>query len=466
MYDHTKQYRCTIIRGKAQKEMDDLLPAYANVLSEICPCNSVDFQRLFDTAFIRYLPSGTTQKTLDNHRTEISGKLFGMYYTADDGIVYQSERTLKFLADSDTPAFFKDICYKMQFPNGTQKIQTVSERIENEINIRPNAFLLKVLQIANNGGITLSKKEIGYYILNSLDVLQGKASPFEVLDAVISDRNNNIQRVIKTPDKASSYDWQHITEQINLLELANLLIANDGMVALNQRENETIAKFTENFDQKPAFDVYSYDLSEQESRKQFYFDWDIYFGSLSDKAESFSTDIAALVEVSEPISTTEESMSTTELGDEGELYVLEYEKKRVAEFNFRLAGKVVHLGKTKGLGFDIQSVVAQTGEFAEFVKYIEVKSTKRITAPDISDILWVDTLNLTRNEWVAAQQHKDFYHIYRVYFVREQIIMFIISDVAQKHKDGLVDVVPTMYRVDFGNDAVNQVIVNGEQQNV
>ena len=28
MYDPHRQYRCTIIRGKSQKEMDDLLPAY------------------------------------------------------------------------------------------------------------------------------------------------------------------------------------------------------------------------------------------------------------------------------------------------------------------------------------------------------------------------------------------------------------------------------------------------------
>ena len=38
MYDHKKQYRCTIIRGKSKKEMDDLLPAYALVIDEICPC--------------------------------------------------------------------------------------------------------------------------------------------------------------------------------------------------------------------------------------------------------------------------------------------------------------------------------------------------------------------------------------------------------------------------------------------
>ena len=56
MYDHSKQYRCTIIRGKSQKEMDDFLPAYAKVINEICPCDAEDFEQLFNNAFMRYLP--------------------------------------------------------------------------------------------------------------------------------------------------------------------------------------------------------------------------------------------------------------------------------------------------------------------------------------------------------------------------------------------------------------------------
>ena len=44
--------------------------------------------------------------------------------------------------------------------------------------------------------------------------------------------------------------------------------------------------------------------------------------------------------------------------------------------------------------------------------------------------------------------------------------MFIISDINQKDKDGIINAVPTMYRIDFRNDAVNHVIVNGEAQNV
>lgn len=56
MYDHNKQYRCTIIRGKSKKEMDDLLPAYASVIDEICPCRHEDFESLFNNAFQRFLP--------------------------------------------------------------------------------------------------------------------------------------------------------------------------------------------------------------------------------------------------------------------------------------------------------------------------------------------------------------------------------------------------------------------------
>ena len=127
----------------------------------------------------------------------------------------------------------------------------------------------------------------------------------------------------------------------------------------------------------------------------------------------------------------------------------------MAAFNQRLAKKVLSLGKTKGLGYDIQSVVAEPGDRSEFVKYIEVKSTKRLTCPDINDGLWVDTLNITRNEWVAAQQHKEFYSIFRVYFTREGISIFILTNPIQKYNEGKLQATPMTYRVDFNNSAVD-----------
>lgn len=466
MYEYTRQYRCTIIRGKSQKEMDDLLPAYAKVIDEVCPCVAEKFETLFNNEFMRYLPeSDRVKKTLDNHRTEISGKLFGMYYFAEDGKVYASERTQKFLEDNDQPAFFKDICYKMQFPNGSQKVSpTVMQRISDGICIRPNAFILKLLLIARTANVDITKKEVGYYVLNSLDVLQGKANPYEVLEAISQDKKYGVERNIFVPGKQSSYNWQHINEQMNYLELANLIrFTDDKRVKLNPNETETIELFAAEWDKPPEFDVYSFDLNTLDGRKQFQYEWDEYFSRISPHANEFETSVAALiVDVEESHDTSKAlqkpTINLTEFGDEGEQIVFEYEKKRVFSFNQRLANKVLSLGKTKGLGYDIQSVIAEPGDMAEFVKYIEVKSTKRLTCPDISDGLWIDTLNVTRNEWVAAQQHRDFYSIFRVYFTRDGISMFILQNPIQKYNDGKLQATPMTYRIDFGNSAVDAVV--------
>ena len=158
--------------------------------------------------------------------------------------------------------------------------------------------------------------------------------------------------------------------------------------------------------------------------------------------------------------------TTVEIGDEGEAFVFEYEKNRVFKFNPRLVNRVLSLGKTKGLGYDIQSVVAEPGDKADFAKYIEVKSTKRVTEPNLSDAHWMDTLNITRNEWIAAQQHGEFYCIYRVYFVRGRILMYVINNIYQKQQDKMIDVVPLTYRIDFRKDAIDQMVIEEIKNNV
>lgn len=465
MYNHANQYRCTIIRGKSQKEIDNLLPAYATILVDICPCKKAQFEKEFNERLFKYLPNDRqSKKTLDNHRTEIAGKLFGMYYASsqdEDAMYYPSERTQKFLEDNDQPAFFKDVCYKMQFPNGMSKSNTISEIINAGISIRPYCFLLKVLVLARLANIILSKNDIGYYILNNLDVLQRKSSPVEVLEQIEKDKKNSIERKIRTQGKASSYDMQHINEQINYLELANLIIVIDGVVSINKNELDTIELFSEHWNDNPLFDFNQYDLNSIGGRKKFSQSWNEYFAKLSDISEQFMTKASAL-NISEELRPQKEKqkilLTTVEIGDEGEEYVFKFERNRVAKFNQRLVNKVIALGKQKGLGYDIQSVIAEPGDESEFVKYIEVKSTKRVTAPNISDACWIDTLNITRNEYVAAQQHKEYYSIYRLYFTREGVVIFILDNIYQKCKDGLINPIPTMYRVDFGQSSVNAIV--------
>ena len=465
MYNHEHQYRCIIIRGKNKKDIDDLLPAYALIISDICPCKKEIFEEQFNERLKKYLPlDKQTNKTLNNHRTEIAGKLFGMYYTVyqeNSVMVYSSERTLKFLEDNDQPAFFKDVCYKMQFPNGMSKTNTVRELMNKQISVRQYCYLLKVLLLAKYANITLTKNDIGYYILNNLDVLQRKAAPAEVIEQIVKDKKNGIERKVHIESNNLSFDVQHINEQINYLELANLVIVNDKEVSINPNEMETIELFADEYNSEPLFNCYSYNFDTIEGRKEFLQDWNKYFATLSAISDKFATSARALT-ITPDITSADKKKSTTdnkvELGDEGEEFIFEYEKKRVASFNARLVNKVIALGKQKGLGYDIQSVVAEPGEKSEYVKYIEVKSTKRVTAPDIDSTTWFDTLNITRNEYIAAQQHGDYYAIYRVYFTRDGVTVYVMNNLRKKYEDGKIEITPLTYRVDFSSLSVDTVL--------
>ena len=450
VYDPLKQYRCFIVRGKALTDLDNLLPAYASILQEICPTTKDSFAKSFNTLLVKYLPKAS-EKTLDNHRTEIAGKLFGMYYEDRNMGINISERTLKLLEDSDQPAFFKDLCAKYQFPSGANKMRTVQDQLSNGIKIRQLAFVMKVILELYEKTETITKKEVGYYILNSLDVLSGKSSPSEVISQILQDRQKGIEREVGNQEKASSYNYQHINEQINLLVLANSILVDGDNININKKEMKYIYSLSENYKSEPAFNFYRYNLLTQEGRKEAELDWGHDFSLFSDiDKEVLITSTDSLLD-SEALNLLRKDVriNTTALGDEGEDYVYNIEYKLVASKFPRLTNKIKKLGKIKGLGYDIQSVVG-FGSNPDWVKYIEVKTTKRVTPPTDT---FSDTINLTRNEWVAAEQHTNNFYIYRVYFSQRETRVFIIQNPAQLHKQGKLYVVPLSYRVDFTEES-------------
>jgi hypothetical protein len=455
------QYRCTIIRGKAQKELDNLLPAYANIVAEICPCTKDVFDQEFNDRLSEIIYNSTfenleenNQKTIRNHITEIAGKLFGLYYF-DDQYIYESPSNQKLLEDNDQPAFFKNLCLNFQFPNGTQKIQTVEERINDGIKFKPFHFVLSLFSIAQKNRITITKDEIGYYVLNAKQVLQGTISIEDVLGTILKDRaSNNVKKL-----DSGSFHTQHIREQLNLLTLANLIIIDGNNVILNKAENLIIDEFIKELNTPLKFNIFSYNLNNEDEKKQMYYDWSEYFGKIAVlNPEILSTSIEALQreEIEKP-KVEKKGVDYTILGDEGEDYVFNLEKNRVSVFYPRLVNKVLLLGKQRGLGYDISSIEAdENKEEPEFARFIEVKSTKRITEPDLNDNSWTDTVNLTRKEWIAAKQYRSAYNIYRVYFTPNATIVRKINDPFGKNEQGTITVLPTLYRMDFGSESIDK----------
>jgi hypothetical protein len=454
-YNPERQYRASIIRGRAKKDMDNLLPVYATILEKVCPCKKEEFPNLFNRQLEKVLVI-SDEKTLHNHRTEIAGKLFGMYFEDKAGVIHSSKRSQKLLQDRDQPAFFKDICYKFQFPSGAKKIQNVLEDVEQGLHIRQCAYIVELLRLAQTDRVYLSTDEIGYYVLNSLDVLQGKVTPIEVLRTIVNRRGKGIIKKVYVEGKASSYSNQHIRETLNYLELTNLIkITNCKTIILNTKEGKAIDFLASSWNRPLDFDVTAFDLDTIEGRHEMYREWSEYYSKLSaPTSEVFETTLTALtqeeIEIPEGASLPKGSEEAVILGDEGEVYIYRLERARVEAFNSRLKSKVLLLGRTKGLGFDIQSVRAVPGPKAEHAIYIEVKSTKRVTVPSGK---LIDSVILTRNEWVAAEQHGGSYKIYRVYFTSERTKVFVIDDPVQKNEQGVLNAAPLNYQVDFTDKA-------------
>ena len=463
MYTPENQYRCTIIRGKSQTEMEDLLPVYANIVHKYCPCTEETFRNsafsdlsytLFHTREFSQLPKNK-QKTVKNHYTEIMGVLLGLFYPKYDAeakevIIHETDSCRFLIEKSDFPTFFKNLCLNYQFPNGEKKITTIQKEMELGIKLKPFCFVVKLLHIANSHKQLLSKQEIGYYALNNLDVLCGNVSADEVFNRIMEDRLNGIKR-----NKLSgSNEWQHIKEQFNLLELANLVEHDSERIWLNSEEASAIALFIKK-QNSPMFDVYSYNLNTTVRRKQIVQDWKEYNGK-------FNMELLNTSPVLDYIDNTKLKggvtaiKSTTDLGNEGEALVFKLEQERVKFYKERLVNKVLLLGKTKGLGYDISSIEAdENPENPEFARYIEVKSTRRTTRPSFNQN-WTDSLNITRKEWVAAQQFGTAYNIYRVYFTKSEVIVVRIHNPFALSKEGKIEVFPTVYQMDFSSNVIQK----------
>ncbi len=468
-YKPENQFRCTIVRGRSQNMMEDMLPIYAEIIHQLCPCTKESFvdgarkrlsKVLFKIDAFEELPSGN-QKTVNNHLTETAGTLLCLYYyqkDADSGIeyVYETDSCKFILEKGDNPAFFKNLCLNMQFPNAAKKRPFVERDIQNGLGIRPLCFIVSLLYHAQQQEEKklLSKQEIGYYVLNNLDVLKGDVLPEVVYQRIIQDRKDKIRR----PKLQGENEWQHIQEQINLLELANIVEQDNKFLWLNKNEEPAIKLFVDTLN-KGLFDVYKYPLNDAADFKNLIAEWRKYYGSVNDEVRILDTKFGTTLTIlgrEELNAHSTATQSTVDLGDEGEALVYRLEQERVRRYKERLVNKVLLLGKTKGLGYDISSLEAdENPEKPEFARYIEVKATKRVTVPSFVDN-WTDSLNITSKEWVAAEQYGDYYNIYRVYFTKTKTIIIRIKNPYKKYLEDKMEVFPTIYQMNFGASVIEK----------
>ena len=62
-----------------------------------------------------------------------------------------------------------------------------------------------------------------------------------------------------------------------------------------------------------------------------------------------------------------------------------------------------------------------------------------------------DIINVTKNEWIAAEQLQDKFYIYRVIFHNNGVQLFRIQNPFKHYSDGTISAIPLTYRLSFSN---------------
>lgn len=457
-YNPDVKYRCDIIRGKALKEMDDLLPLYADITHTLAPLEADTFIDQFDEMLARKIKMA--KKTISNQRSEM-GRLFALYYE-QDGIMYESEICKFLIKTGDQPAFFKNLCLNFQFPNGTQKKETITKRIKAGIRLKPFHFILSLLNLAKNAGLILEKREIEYYALSSIEVLRGEVSPETVLEYIVKDKSKGIIKELTATSfsnepKEHSYVHQHYTELFNYLELANLVSQDRKCLYLNTKEQKIIDVFISELNDVQKLEGLDKNGNATEASRNL---WAQYYGALSHGEVILATSADAIVRVETESPSQDEERNDTnnasQIGLEGELYVLKKEKERVRAIRPIWENRVKYLGNIKGLGYDILSVDTNEDCSKALNRMIEVKSTKRITLPNFSED-WYETFEITAKEWESAEQFKGHFYIYRVYITPMGYYIYVIDNPFLQYEEGNLVVYPIKYQVDITKRNIEQI---------
>lgn len=163
--------------------------------------------------------------------------------------------------------------------------------------------------------------------------------------------------------KNKSWDWGHIEELINYLELANLLTTSgktfgyEREVCLNTAEVDTIKIFISACEKPLAFKISKLDRDTVEERKAFKYTWDLYNASLSDKSKYFDTSLEAFgIRPLTPLNS--ETGYKAIIGKIGEKYIFDYEVSRVSKIDLNYSTYEKNRADVRGIRFVVESIYA------------------------------------------------------------------------------------------------------------
>ncbi|MEK7142154.1 MAG: hypothetical protein AAB818_01050 [Patescibacteria group bacterium] len=223
MYQTPDEYfiRHAFPRGRMLRQIEDDLTIFVQFISSLSHNKKEDFEKKFDTQYSAL--HALSEKTIKNHRTEMIS-LFGLTIETEDDFVEASARTSLLVDSQNFQLFFKTFCNRFQFPNCINKSQETTKQLESGVKFKPASFILQMLKEADSkygNNFKINGAEISNLIFNDVRVTTGKISPVQLLESLVSLREQKIQF------NGDSNHTQHGREFLGYMFLAGLLDSDD-----------------------------------------------------------------------------------------------------------------------------------------------------------------------------------------------------------------------------------------------
>lgn len=430
-------FRLHHVRPRFKNDVEEVLLYVATSISEMTVLPEKDFNNELNKVLFGFKKNATsTQKTIDNWRTEISA-LFGFIQETEKHL-YPSVTAKRLANNQYLDEFFNYFLFSFQYPGGHIKSQNVIKQIEAGIKFKPCQFILRLLvegEKITGKPFSLTAEELTQCAYFDLRVTRDGRHPKEVVELILYNRVNNIEYEHqyqqlwneKTQSFPSQGDvYRYAGDILDYMVLANLLQhkGTGYYYYLNDENKEAINYHLQHnvwFDGYDKF--YNAETITNPEIAQLEEIWFDYINSF-DNIEAFAPhleereaeNISALIQEYYSRMRDDRKVPTKIFGDYGETLILAHEYLRTKDGSNRqhLINKIP---TPLGVGYDLQSI-----EIEKKKRYIEVKTTKSRKAINNN------RFKLTPNEWDTAETLGDSYFVYYLVINDDGKNIFVIQN--------------------------------------
>ena len=442
-------FRLHHVRPRFKNDVEEVLLYVATSISEMTVLPNNDFRNELNKVLFGFKKNATsTQKTIDNWRTEISA-LFG-FIQETNGYSQPSLMAKRLANNQYLDEFFNYFLFSFQYPAGHIKSQNVIKQIEAGVRFKPCQFILNLLiegEKITGKPFSITAEELTQCAYFDLRVTTGKRHAKEVAKLILQNRKGKVEyeydyealRNERTGEFPSKGDTNRYAGDIlDYMVLANLLqhkgtgyyyyLNDENKVAINFHLQNNV--WFDEYDKYYNADVIT--NPEIGALEEVWFD----FVNSFDNIEAFAPhleereveNISALIQEYYSRMKEDRKVPTKIFGDYGETLILAHEYLRTKDGSNRqhLINKIP---TPLGVGYDLQSI-----EIPKNKRYIEVKTTKSRKAINNN------RFKLTPNEWDTAETLGDNYFVYYLVINDEGKNIFVIKNPIKQFELGNIKV--------------------------